>query len=155
MVATTMPSTPSLVHKLTQAFPQFQFVKGDEFLWQPEDQTVYYAGGDHAEALLLHELSHGLLGHNGYARDIELLAMESAAWDKAYSLAPSYGVAITEAVAESHLDTYREWLHARSTCPQCTAIGFQTSSHDYECPACTQTWHVNEAKICALRRYAH
>ena len=61
---------------------------------------------------------------------------------------------LNEEVIQEHLDTYRDWLHARSICPSCTANGYQISSHTYECPACLHTWRVNEARICALRRYS-
>jgi len=80
--------------------------------------------------------------------------MEREAWSYASrQLGPAYGVAIADNDAETALDTYRDWLHARSTCPSCQAIGVQTSKHHYSCVACHEKWRVNDARICALRRY--
>ncbi len=149
-----MPLTDSLLRKLNKKYPHFIFTEALDFSWSPGNKTVYFAP-KHPEAnvLLLHELSHGLLGHATYQRDVELLGMERAAWDKARALAVQHSIAINEETAESHLDTYRDWLHARSTCPECTATGLQISIKRYQCPACTHQWRVNEARICALRRY--
>lgn len=150
----TMRSTSSLLHKLKTDYPEIFFIPGDAFLWDPELKTVFYVNnGPESKALLLHEVSHGLLEHREYTRDIELLAMEAAAWQKAKALATLYHFPISEAVAEDHLDTYRDWLHARSTCIRCSAIGYQTGKDAYTCPACNTRWRVNEARICELRRY--
>jgi len=154
MDATTMRSTSSLLHKLKTDYPEIHFMTGEAFLWSPETKTVFYVNdGPQSKALLLHEVSHGILGHSEYKRDVELLAMEAAAWEKAKELAVSYHFPINENVAEDHLDTYRDWLHARSSCPDCTAIGYQSGRDSYTCPACTSEWRVNEAKVCELRRY--
>ena len=154
MDAITMRSTSSLLHKLKTDYPEILFIPGDTFLWDPELKTVFYVNdGPESKALLLHEVSHGLLEHREYKRDIELLAMEAAAWQKAKQLAKLYHFPISEAVAEDHLDTYRDWLHARSTCINCSATGYQTGKDAYTCPACNTRWRVNEARICELRRY--
>ncbi len=150
-----MRSMSSLIHKLKTTFPEISFVEAEQFSWSPSNKTVFY-NRSHANAthLLLHELSHALLEHREYRRDIELIAMETAAWDKAKELAEEYNVRLHENVIQDHLDTYREWLHARSTCPQCSANGYQTEHALYDCPACSHRWKVNEARICALRRYS-
>lgn len=145
----------SLIAKLQADFPDFLFEAGDSFAWLPDKKAVLYNSADpNVNALLLHELSHGVLGHTDYQTDIQLVAMEAAAWEKALELGRQYSVTVTEAVSDEHLDTYRDWLHARSTCPSCTATGFQKGHDRYNCPACTSEWRVNEARICALRRYA-
>lgn len=149
-----MLSMPSLIQQLKTDYPQFTFKKAKRFLWSPNETTVFYTGADSDYAFLLHELSHGLLDHAEYRRDIDLIAMERAAWDKAVELAPTYRLAISEDIVETTLDSYRDWLHARSTCPNCTAVGLQTEQRAYTCPACHHNWRVNEARICALRRYA-
>jgi hypothetical protein len=116
-------------------------------------KTVFYNPDlPHAKAMLLHEVSHGILDHHEYRRDVELLALEAAAWEKAKELAEQYHTAFTADISEDNLDTYREWLHARSTCPGCTANGYQVNATTYRCVACTQSWTVNEARLCALRR---
>lgn len=149
-----MRSTSSLLHKLKTDYPDIYFIPGETFSWDPLLKTVFYAeDGPMFKALLLHEVSHGLLEHREYKRDIELLAMEATAWDKAKELAKEYHFPISETVAEEHLDTYRDWLHARSTCVNCTATGYQSDKDTYTCPACTTEWRVNEARVCELRRY--
>lgn len=155
MDATTMRSMSSLIRKLKTTYPDITFLEANEFLWSPSKQTVQYTPHKaDAPHLLLHELSHGLLGHRHYRRDIELLAMETSAWEKARELADQFSVKFNEDVMESHLDTYREWMHARSICPNCSSNGYQTDATVYECPACSHRWKVNEARICALRRYS-
>jgi hypothetical protein len=149
-----MPSTASLIQRLKTDYPQFTFAKGPDYLWSPTDHTVYYKQSDATPAFLLHELSHGLLAHTDYTRDIELIAMERAAWDRAVVLAGTYDLSIEDDLIETTLDSYRDWLHARSTCPNCQATGLQTKKQVYTCPACSHSWRVNEARICALRRFA-
>ena len=150
-----MRSMSSLIHKLKTVHPTITFVEGDQFSWSPATSTVLFNRElPHAPLLLLHELSHALLGHREYRRDIELIAMETAAWEQAKQEAETYNVRIDEAAIQDHLDTYRDWLHARSTCPNCSANGYQTERLQYECPACTHSWKVNEARLCALRRYS-
>lgn len=154
MDATTMHSMSSLIHKLSTDHPGFIFFETEQFSWSPATRTVNYAlKAPNAPELLLHELSHGLLEHNEYQRDIQLLAIEAAAWEKARTLAAQYDVKLAENLVQDHLDTYREWMHARSTCPECTSTGYQTGASEYSCPACTHKWRVNEARICGLKRY--
>lgn len=149
-----MPLISSLVNKLRSDFGQFTFAPGDTFHWSPTDSTIYYVVESDDAASLLHELAHGLLGHKSYTRDITLLEMERDAWSRAsQQLGPIYEVTIDKDTVEAALDTYRDWLHARSTCPNCQAIGIQTNKHHYGCVACHEKWRVNDARICALRRY--
>ncbi len=150
MGATTTHLT-SLLKKLKEKYPTLQFEVGEHFLWSPENNTVTYQSNGEP-ALLLHEVAHALLAHTTYERDVQLVAMERAAWEKAREISISYDVTISEDLLEGHLDTYRDWLHARSTCPACTATGYQSGASAYTCPACTQEWHVNEARVCQLRR---
>lgn len=148
-----MPSTASLVKRLTNDFPDFRFVSGDDFRWSAEEVTVYYDRTSDDSASLLHEVAHGILGHTDYSRDIELLQMERDAWGYASTiLGPTYSLVIEDGTVQDSLDSYRNWLHARSTCPHCKATGLQTKKEFYACPACHRTWHVNEARNCGLRR---
>ena len=149
----TMPSTTSLLKRVKNDYPQFVFKKSTGFSWSQAENTVNYTSGGENSVFLLHELSHGLLGHADYSRDIELIAMEREAWDKAEELATKYGIPLDDNFIQSTLDTYRDWLHSRSTCPKCTATGLQTDVKAYKCLACGQSWRVNEARTCALRRY--
>lgn len=155
MDVTTMPSMSSLIHKLKPAFADLIFTEAKQFAWSPAERTIYYNPDlPDAPLLLLHEVSHASLNHREYRRDVELLAMETAAWEKAKEHATTYEVPIDTEVIQDHLDTYREWLHARSTCPNCSANGYQVEVARYECLACLHTWRVNEARLCALRRYS-
>jgi len=154
MDATTMPSIHSLLPKLNKDFPHITFASSTTFAWSPDENTVFYKEDeDTSVELLLHELSHGLLEHSQYQKDVELVSMESAAWDKAIELGATYGITIKRDTADDNLDTYRDWLHARSTCKHCEAIGYQSSKDTYQCVACSGSWRVNEARLCALRRY--
>lgn len=147
-----MPSTNSLAAKLRADFPQYVYVEAEEFRWSPSEKTVYFAVGDDTPALL-HELAHAELKHTTYARDVLLLAMERDAWHYAQRrLAKKYDVEISEDAVQDSLDTYRDWLHKRSLCPNCEATGIQVKKELYRCLACESTWQVNEARACALRR---
>jgi hypothetical protein len=149
-----MQSTISILSSLKTNYPQFSFKQGDNFLWSSSDNTIYYDRASKNQAVfLLHELSHALLGHSSYKRDIQLITMERQAWDHTIELAPKYNVAIEDEMVQSTLDSYRDWLHARSTCPSCKATGVQINKFAYVCSACNHKWRVNEARTCDLRRY--
>lgn len=149
-----MPSTISLANKLRSDFPAFIFTASDTFRWSPQEKKIYYDHASDDTASLLHETSHAILDHTEYSKDIELIEMERDAWSHATTLlAATYQIKINEEDIQNALDTYRDWLHARSTCPQCEATGVQTKKSEYKCIACRSKWRVNEARVCALRRY--
>lgn len=150
-----MDSTNSLIKKLSQAYPQFNFEESSSYVWSPAKNTILYDKNGANNQLLLHELGHGLLGHTDYLYDINLIPIERAAWDKAKEIAKSLNIEISNDDIEDSLDTYRKWMHDRSTCPDCDATGLQIKKHTYQCPACTKTWRVNDARICGLKRYSH
>lgn len=155
MDATTMAKTSSLVAKLRRDYPKFSFSEAGDSYWAPSEQTVYLDLTEADEATILHETAHAVLGHQAFTRDIDLLRMEREAWTHAASvLAPQYGVTIDEETVESMLDTYRDWLHARSACPGCPMTGVQTNTAAYHCVGCGKDWRVNEARRCGLKRYA-
>jgi len=151
-----MPSTRLTIERLQADFPEFRFMRAKEFWWSAAQGTVYIDPDiENGHAYTLHELSHALLDHKGYERDVELLKLERDAWEHAQAvLAPKYGIGIEKDVVQDNLDTYRHWLHARSACPECEAIGIQARNHLYRCVACNYSWRVNEARLCALRRYS-
>lgn len=154
MAATTTPSINSILDSLRIKLPSVNFVNGDIFSWNPEkNQITYCQHEDYAIERLLHESGHALCGHVDYARDITLLEMERDAWESAKQLGQELGVAIDENVVQDHLDDYRIWLHARSTCPACSQIGVQDSDQSYACPICQTSWRVNDSRNCRLRRY--
>lgn len=148
-----MPSINSLLVKLKADFPQFQFISGKEFRWAPHENVVYYRTDSDAAASLLHELSHAILDHQAYIRDIQLIEYEQAAWQYARTaLGVRYQIEISLDDIEDSLDTYRNWLHSRSNCPECSATGIQVKRSLYSCLACHSKWHVNDARTCQLQR---
>ena len=149
-----MPLTVSILAKLKNKYPQFSFKPSNNFLWSSSDNSIYYdSKSKNQSVFLLHELSHALLSHKSYNRDINLITMERQAWDFAKNLASEFNIIISEEIIQSTLDSYRAWLHSRSTCPNCNATGLQTKDHEYNCLSCNNTWRVNEARTCALKRY--
>lgn len=153
MDATTTRSIASLLAKLKVNYPNFAFTASDEFRWSPKEKTIFYDSSSDNALFLLHELSHAILGHDQYTRDIELVELERSAWDYAEKrLCKPYLIPMDSEVVEDSLDTYRDWLHSRSTCPACQSTGIETKKYEYRCIACATTWRVNDARVCALRR---
>lgn len=134
-------------------FPAYTFSEGADFHWSPTQKTVFYPQLNSLQDIwsLLHEIAHGELAHSSYGLDIELVGMEVAAWEYATGLAANYGLKIDEDYLQDHLDTYRHWLHERSTCPECGQSGLQTKN-TYSCINCRCLWRANEARMCNLRR---
>lgn len=138
-------STKPIVERLAIDFPDFKFKAGSQDHWSPSTKTIIYNSGRPETELaysLLHELSHALLGHRDYASDFELLKLESEAWTKAAELGVQYGVPISDEHIQNCLDTYRDWLHRRSTCPDCGMHVMQQSSRSYRCFNCNKEWSV-------------
>lgn len=155
MVATTMPSIHSLLKQLRSDHPEIRFTRGDDFYWSSQSKTLFYTDSESSQAFILHELAHALLQHSDYSRDIELIRYERDAWQLALgTLAKTYNVTISSDTIQDNLDTYRDWLHARSTCTACDSTGIQSTKNTYACPVCRNTWRVNEARNCELRRYS-
>lgn len=151
-----MPYNASkMIDQLRATFPGLTFQRGDDFYWSPSEQVVFYlpVASDGDAAILLHETAHALLKHQDFTSDIALLKYENEAWQHAkLVLAPRFGVMLSEESIQDHLDTYRDWLHARSTCPECSETGLQTKTSTYQCINCQCSWMVNDARRCQLRR---
>jgi hypothetical protein len=152
-MAVTTTAFNDLLARLRSDFPGLTFTQGDTFHWSPDEKTVYYPP-NYAENApqLLHEAAHGVLGHRQYENDLGLIKLEREAWNKATALGASYGISFDPEEIEDALDSYREWLHARSTCPRCHQNGLQTTPDTYACLICDQQWHVNDARTCGLKR---
>ena len=141
---------------LRASYPAITFIEADDFRWSPDSSTVFIGTLDAPESvyLLLHETGHALAQHTTYTQDINLLKLEREAWNIARTtLAPPLEVTIPEDFIENMLDTYRDWLYARSLCPMCSANGVQENESHYRCLACGTGWRVNDARQCNLRRY--
>lgn len=150
-----MPQTTLLVDKLRADFPAITFTEGETSHWSHTAQTVFYCPNEpQLDWILLHELAHALLQHAEYQRDIELLGMERDAWEYARKqLAPPYNIAIDPDFIEDQLDTYRDWLHTKSTCPRCTLTGMEVRKHHYRCLGCQHTWKTNRGTQVRVHRY--
>ncbi len=144
-----------LVCKLEVEYPDVHFQPGVSFKWSAKNKTLYYCSVlDGSSSLLLHELSHALLGHDDFKLDVDLVRKERLAWQYAQeTLAPRYSVVISDDQIEDAMDTYRNWLHKRSLCPDCQTSGLQTKTGIYKCLACRCQWRANDARQRSLRRY--
>ena len=110
---------------------------------------------DNFALLTLHELGHALCKHKDYTVDIQRVKIESEAWEMAKTVLLKYrdlayntrGEVLDEKLAEivpewdedfvqEKLDTYRDWLHAKSRCKKCGLTGYQTEDGKYHCPRC-------------------
>lgn len=140
-----------LIAKLTRNYPQLRFTAADTFFWSPKEQTVYYDENQEnksAQWTLLHETAHGILGHTTYRSDLELLQLETDAWQKATTIAPGYDISIPSYFIQDCLDSYRDWLHARSTCPNCQSRSLQKDTRHYQCFNCKHVWKVTSSRLC-------
>lgn len=147
MQKTSLPK----INQLTADFSQFNFEPAKLFYWSASNNTVYYNPKDITKIegifRLLHEVGHALLAHKSYESGIELIRLESQAWQKAKKLADTYDLIIDQQQIESCLDSYRDWLHLRSTCPNCQAISTETSVNQYRCFNCGQKWKVPVSQL--------
>ncbi|GAC1392432.1 MAG: hypothetical protein NVSMB46_08270 [Candidatus Saccharimonadales bacterium] len=141
-----------LLRRIQGDWPSITFHEGNSFFWSPETSLITYD----KKALkdlsgfwaLFHEVAHASLGHTSYSTDFELLLLEVAAWEKATELSSRYSVTISQSHIQDCLDTYRDWLHERSTCPTCSCVTFQKTITDYACHNCPTTWKVSPSKFC-------
>ena len=140
-----------LIVTLKNIIHDINFEKGTAFIWSPSTRTITYpAAPNSAVAVwsLLHEAGHAALKHQDYQSDIELVLLETAAWDKAKKLARQVEVSIDDEHIQDCLDTYRDWLHQRSTCPRCGVVSLQIDSKQYQCHNCSCLWQVSAARFC-------
>jgi hypothetical protein len=142
----------SLIQRIQSDHPDLIFVDDEVFYHEPPLTIHLGPETDHRGLYILHELGHALLHHRDYRLDIDLLQMETLAWVEAKRLANLYGIKYNQDFAEERLDTYRDWLHARSTCPICNMNGYQVKSpqREYHCPNCLSSWrvpHTNRMRI--------
>lgn len=157
MAVTPSPSKSSteLLKELKKTFKGISYVPGDSFVWSATENTVYYPARSHRQTFpysLLHETGHALLGHNSFKSDIDLIKIERDAWDKANEIAPQFGINIPTDFIERCMDTYRDWLYARSLCPHCKQCGIQTDYTQYSCVFCRHHWIVSKSRLCRVTR---
>lgn len=145
-----------LVKTLSERFSHLHFREGKAFFWSPETEEVVYTtrdGDDSAIWSLLHETSHALLEHKRYGTDFELLKLEVDAWEKAKELAASLAIEIDDDHIQDCLDSYRDWIYARSICPQCGTKSLQQADlRHYRCFNCHEVWRVTPSRFCRAYR---
>lgn len=136
--------------RLKQKLPDVEFSEGPTFSWSPANSTVNYRLGEDMGSILslLHEASHALLCHESYQYDLELLIMEVEAWQKAQELAKEFELKVDENHIQDRLDSYRDWLHQRSTCPRCGTVSTQNAPKSYSCHNCNAGWKVSSSRFC-------
>lgn len=125
-----------LLEKLEGDFGEFIFKPGRKFAFRPPKTIVIGPSEPFLGLLTFHEVSHAILGHKTFKTGVGRLKMEMAAWEKARELADQYGIAYNEEVIQGELDTYRDWLHQKSRCPECGLTRFETPDGVYHCPRC-------------------
>lgn len=141
-----------LLGRISKDYPDLRFIESAHFSWHAGTRHVSFKSTgknpQHSMWALLHELGHALLEHADYKHDIELLQMEVAAWEKARGLADHYETPMDEDYVQDCIDTYRDWLHLRATCPTCYARSLQASSSRYHCFNCQTEWQVTRSRLC-------
>ncbi|PID31175.1 hypothetical protein CSA80_03995 [Candidatus Saccharibacteria bacterium] len=152
MPANTTPKPDALLRQLQRDFPALAFVASSRFAWSSENQHISYEKERLSDVrgvwAIFHELGHALSGHTDYESDVQLLHMEIAAWEKAHELAARYHAPLDQNYVEDCLDSYRNWLHVRATCPTCFEQSLQTDHRTYRCHNCGTEWHVTRARLC-------
>lgn len=143
----------TLLSKIKKDFPELQLEAGRHSSWSAGDNKITFedasSGQEQGEWMLLHEVAHAKLGHTSFASDFELLKLEVEAWAEAAQLATKYGFVISENFVEDCLDTYRDWLYQRSTCPNCSTASLQIDKKNlYLCHNCNHSWRVSSARFC-------
>lgn len=139
-----------LLQQLSVRYPRLSFQEGAHFSWSAAKQSITYTSLDDADSSwdLLHELGHATLNHAAYTNDMELLKKEVMAWDKALELSQDFGITIDPDHIEDCLDSYRDWIFKRSTCPECRIQGIQKTPEQYLCMNCKHTWIVTKSRFC-------
>ena len=127
-----------IIVQLKKDYPWLRWRVGKKFAFRPPRTIVVEQAklDECSKMLLLHEVGHAMLEHQNYRTDVERLKMERAAWEQARKLCERYGVEYDVEVAERELDSYRDWLHRRASCPRCGLTRYQGVEGEYHCPEC-------------------
>ena len=144
-----------VIKQIETIYPNINLEPGVNFYWSPQNKTVFYKLDNETDEgiwALLHESGHALLDHVQYYTDIELVLMEVEAWEKAKELAKTLKIEIDEDHIQDCLDSYRDWLHKRSLCPDCQLSGIQTKTNTYSCIFCQNKWKVSSERFCCPYR---
>lgn len=145
-----------LLTSLKELLTGVEFKDASNFYWSPQRNTIYMNSQALAQKegqwALLHEAGHATKGHERYQTDAGLLILEVEAWSEAEELAMQLGLSIPPEHVQDCLDTYRDWLYARSTCPKCTLNSLQVDETTYLCLNCSTRWSVSHSRFCRAYR---
>lgn len=138
----------NLLDQINKLYPKISIVRGDVFYWSPSDQIVYFSelNNEVDNWSLLHEVGHAISEHKNFKSDFDLLLIEVEAWEQAKKISKDLSISIDEDHIQDCLDTYRDWLYLRSTCPTCTNTSLQLNSRTYSCINCNQSWKVTQSR---------
>jgi hypothetical protein len=144
--------TKQVIDFINKLLPKTELEPADSFFWSPKNNKIVYNKSQIDNSVgtwsLLHEAAHALLEHTSYNSDLGLLKLEVEAWDEAKILAEKLNIKIDNDHIQDCLDTYRDWLHRRSTCPNCGIVCIQTSPIEYSCHNCHTSWNVTASRFC-------
>ena len=126
----------AFLETLKKSYPDFSFKPGRKFLFRPKTSIFYLETNENFRLLLLHELSHALLGHFSFDRSLERLQIERDAWEKTRALCEELNVPFDNSLAEAELNTYRDWVHQKTLCKTCGLSCLEVSSESLYCPFC-------------------
>lgn len=142
----------SLLSFCQDLLPDISFIEGKTFYWSPGNRTIRFElaalQSPAGQWALLHEVGHAQLDHSSYSNDAALLKLEVAAWEKAQITAKEAKIEIDSEHIQDCLNTYRDWLYARSTCPTCGLNSLQTETTTYICLNCSTHWSVSHSRFC-------
>lgn len=145
------------INKLQLLLANIQFISDNKFCYSAKTKSISYnqkllntTTGQYA---LLHECGHAILNHHDYLSDFDLLKMEVLAWQVAQELANNFKMTINNNHIQDCLDSYRDWLHQRSICPNCHQNGYSTQKNRYNCLNCDYSWLLSDARF--KRTYRH
>ena len=134
----------------------FNFKLNDSYRWNPETRTINYAKRSVSEpkdaSAFLHELSHGILEHQDFEYDVDLLRMEMQAWELAARLAAEHCIEFHKDYSQACLESYRVWIAERSTCPECDQTTLESAPQSHYCFNCSTSWKVSKQQMCQIQR---
>lgn len=144
---TAYPKLHSFLVYLQSTYPEFTFQLGQRFTFRPPHTIILEPlttpPQPNYALLTLHELSHALCKHKDYQTNLKRLKIEVEAWEYAKNLLKlhpewlkTYPLKWDEDFVQAQLDTYRDWLHQKSTCHTCHLTRFQAQNGTYYCPHC-------------------
>jgi hypothetical protein len=147
-----MTKLNDILTQLIKQNPSIKYKQGSDFKWSHKTQTIFYINKNDKTSIwaLIHETAHAQLNHHSYKTDQQLLNLELQAWQQAQKIANTLDTNINQDYIEDCLDTYRDWLHKRSTCPNCDVTSTQNKLGIYKCFNCLCSWKVPASPQCKI-----